>query len=546
MRVFVIFFRLSPFLLAFWRDRRRFILVGGPARRTSAHHARRAERLTRVVADLGPAFIKLAQVFSARADILPEPYLSAIGTLTDQVPPLDPGVAELVIAEEFGQPVSALFESFETQPLAAASLGQVHRARLADREVVVKVLRPGVEDLVRQDLQASFRVLFVLNVLFRNHHVRAISTIVEEFARRIWLELDFREEARNAVQLRQNFVDEPRIVIPEVIPEMVRPRVLVLEYVEGTRIDRLQARLADGSLDLDVVLTTLIEAYIKMMLMDGFFHADPHFGNLLVDDAGRLVLLDFGMVLRMERETQSRLVSTVLAAGRKDVDGIINGFYELGLLDPDVDRGTVRDAARHLLAVTSRPDSSHARIQRVVEDVLRTFYDWPLVLPAELVYFGRAAALVEGIGLRYNPDFNTFAVARPLVTRAAAQLIRGQGDRGPRTMIADWGLEATQAFRSVRELLTRVERDELRVRWHQRDTLELHRTITQQVRRLILAAGALTLALISAIIYAATRHLEVLLAGSTVAAGLFFLVLVLPGHLFQNPLRHRRRPPFRF
>lgn len=545
MRVFVIFVRLAPFLLAFWRDRRRFILVGGPARRAAGHHARRAERLTRTVADLGPAFIKLAQVFSARADILPEPYLSAIGTLTDSVPPLAAGVAETVVEEEFGQPVTELFEAFDTEPLAAASLGQVHRARLDGRDVVVKVLRPGVEDQVRRDLQASFQVLFVLNVLFRNHHVRAISTIVEEFARRIWLELDFREEARNAARLRHNFADEPRVVIPEVITAMTRPRVLVLEYLDGTRIDRLGDRLASGELDLDAVLTTLIEAYIKMMLEDGFFHADPHFGNLLVDREGRLVLLDFGMVLSMERETQSRLVSTVLAAARQDVDGVINGFYELGILDPDVDRGTVRDAARHLLAVTMRGDASHTHIQRVVEDVLRTFYDWPLMLPAELVYFGRAAALVEGIGLRYDPEFNTIAVARPMAARAAARLIRGQGDRDPRTMIADWSLEATQAFRTMRELLTRVERDELRVRWHQRDTLELRRTISQQVRRLILAAGALTIALTSAIIYGATRHLEVLLVGCTVAAGLFFLVLVLPGHLFQNPLRHRRRPPFR-
>jgi predicted unusual protein kinase regulating ubiquinone biosynthesis (AarF/ABC1/UbiB family) len=544
MRVVVIFFRLAPFLLAFWRDRRRFILAGGPARRTPEQHARRADRLTRTVAELGPTFIKLAQVFSARADILPEPYLGAIGTLTDSVPPLAPGVAESVIEREYGKPVSELFQSFDGEPLAAASLGQVHRARLDGRDVVVKVLRPGVEELVRRDLQASYRVLFVLNVLFRNHHVRAISTIVEEFARRVWQELDFREEARNAERLRQNFAEVPRVVIPEVVGEWTTARVLVLEYVTGTRIDRLDQRLASGDLELNAVLGTLIEAYIKMMLEDGFFHADPHFGNLLVDAEGRLVLLDFGMVLRMERETQERLVGTVLAAARQDVDGVINGFYELGILDPDVDRGTVRDAARHLLAVTLRGSASHTQIQRVVEDVLRTFYDWPLILPAELVYFGRAAALVEGIGLRYDPEFNTIAAARPIVSRAAARLIRGPADKGARTMIADWSLEAAQTIRTVRELLTRVERDELRVRWHQRDTLELRRTITQQVRRLILAAGSLTLAIVSALVFGVTRHIGLLLAGCAVAAGLFFLVLVLPGHLFQSPLRHRRRPPF--
>ncbi|HEU5050739.1 MAG TPA: AarF/UbiB family protein, partial [Gemmatimonadales bacterium] len=164
MRPFTILLRLAPFLLAFWRDRRRYLLFGQPARRSDAHHQRRAEALTGTIARLGPTFIKLAQVFSARADILPEPYLGAIGTLTDNVPPLAPGVAEAVIAEELGERPESVFDRFDPVPLAAASLGQVHRAVHRGREVVVKVLRPGVEDIVRRDLDAAYRVLFILNV----------------------------------------------------------------------------------------------------------------------------------------------------------------------------------------------------------------------------------------------------------------------------------------------------------------------------------------------------------------------------------------------
>jgi predicted unusual protein kinase regulating ubiquinone biosynthesis (AarF/ABC1/UbiB family) len=541
MRALRVFVALFPFMMAFWRDRRRWIVAGGPARRTHADHERRARRLVATLAGLGPTFIKLAQVFSARADILPEPYLAAVGTLTDSVPPLPPGVAEQVIAEELGRPPAEIFEQWTTEPLAAASLGQVHRARHKGREVVVKVLRPGVDDMVRRDLDASFRILFVLNVLFRNHHVRALSAIVGEFAKHVGSELDFREEAQNAITLRRNFAGDDRVVIPDVIMELVRPRVLVLEYLEGTRIDRLQGRLDRGELQLSVVIETLIDAYIKMMLEDGFFHADPHFGNLLVDAQGRLVMLDFGMVLRVDRATQSRLVGTVLAAARQDVDGIINGFYGLGILDPDTDRGTVQDAARQILAVSLREGSSHRQIQEVVEDVLHTFYDWPLMLPAELVYFGRAAALVEGIGLRYDPGFNTVAVARPVVARATGRLLRGQAEKDPRARLADWGLEASQLVRTLRDLLHRVEREEFRVRWHPRDTAELQRQIAQQVRRLILAAGALTLGIVTAIVYLATRRLEILVLGLFAASGLFSLVFVLPSHLFQNPLRIRRR-----
>ncbi len=540
MRGAVVVARLAPFVVAFVRDRRRFLLFGRPARRTEAQHRRRAARLTRILAELGPTYIKLAQVLGARADVLPEPYLSAIGTLTDQVPPLAPGVAETVLQEALGRRCGDVFERFDTVPLAAASLGQVHRARYAGREVVVKVLRPGVEDLVRQDLGVAFRLLFVLNVLFPSHHVRAITAIVNEFAKRIWGELDFREEATNAETLRRNFAAEPRVVVPEVVHELTRRRVLVLEYIDGIRIDRLHERLARGELQLGTLVATVIDVYIKMMLEDGVFHADPHPGNLLVDAEGRLVLLDFGMVLRVERETQTRLVRTILAAVRRDVDGVINGFYALGILDPDVDRGTVRDAARHLMAISLRDDLTSRQVQHVVEEVLRTFYDWPLMLPSDFVYFGRAAVLVEGIGLRYDPEFNAIVTARPVVERAAGRLLTGLGD-DPRARLVDWTTEAAGAVRTLRDLLQRAEREELRVRWHPRDTLELQRFVGQQVRRALLGLFALTVSMVTSVLYLATHRIEVLLIGLPVAAAMFLVIFVLPSHLFQNPLRFRRR-----
>jgi predicted unusual protein kinase regulating ubiquinone biosynthesis (AarF/ABC1/UbiB family) len=544
MRALVVVARLLPFVIAFLWDRRRFLVVGRPPRRDEERHRRRAVRLTNTLAGLGPTFIKLAQVLAARADILPEPYLSAIGTLTDQVPPLAPGVAEAVVRAELGDDVERLFERFDSQPLAAASLGQVHRASYGGREVVVKVLRPGVEEIVRRDLEVGFRILFLLNLLFPNHHVRAISAIVSEFSKRISDELDFRQEARNAAVLHRNFAAEPRVVVPDVVTELTRRRVLVLEYIEGTRIDRLHERLAAGELRLDALAILLAEVYIKMMFEDGVFHADPHAGNLLVDMQGRLVLLDFGMVLEVERETRRRLVTTILAAARQDVDGVINGFYELGILDPDVDRGTVRDAAQSLMAISLRDDVSSRQIQRLVEQVLQTFYQWPLMLPSNLVYFGRAGVLVEGIGLRYDPEFNALAVARPVLARSTARLIQGVAE-DPRARLTDWTQEAMAAVRTVRDLVRRVERDELRVRSHPRDVLELQRFLAQQVRRALLALFAFTIALISSVVYLATRRLAVLILGLLLAFAMFFVVFLLPTHLFQNPLRFRRTWPER-
>ncbi len=509
----------------------------------NAQHQRRAKRLTRTLAELGPTFIKLGQVMGIRADIVPEPYLSAMATLSDQVPPLTPGEAERVIAAAEGKTVDELFEQFDPEPLAAASLGQVHRARYQGQDVVVKVLRPGVDDLVQRDLKISFRVLFALHVLFPNHHVRALAAIVNEFAKRINEELDFEEEARHAEALRRNFADEPRVVVPRVFEDLTRRQVLVLEYISGTRIDRLQDRIANGEVRLDELIATISELYIRMMLVDGVFHADPHPGNVLLDEQGRIVFLDFGMVLEVEQETRTRIMKTVVAAVRQDADGVINGFYELGILDPDVDRGTVRDAARHLMAVAHREDMSSRQIQHIVEDVLRTFYQWPLMLPSDLVYFGRAAVLVEGIGLHYDPEFNAMAAIRPVVTRMSPQLTKTLLGVSPEHTLLDWSAEAASTVRTLKDLLTRVEREELRLRWHPRDILEMQRFLAQQVRRGLLAVFAFTVALISSIVYMTVHRLEVLVIGLLLSLGMFLVVFVLPSHLFQNPMRLRPRWP---
>jgi predicted unusual protein kinase regulating ubiquinone biosynthesis (AarF/ABC1/UbiB family) len=545
MRALRVFSALLPFLLGFLRDRRRFFIVGGSPKRTAAFHRARAERLTRTLAELGPTFIKLAQVLGVRADIMPEPYLSTLGTLTDQVPPLAPGVAESVVKAEFGRTVEELFERWDSVPLAAASLGQVHRATWQGREVAVKVLRPGVAELVHEDLDIAFRLLLVVQVLFPNHHTRALGAIVSEFAKRIGGELDFTEEARQAGLIRANLRPFSEVVVPEIIPELVTQRVLVMEYVEGTRIDRIQDRLATGELDLKRLVRVVGELYLQMMLVDGLFHADPHPGNLLVDPRGRIVLLDFGMVIPVERELRTKLARLVLAAAQGDADGVINGFYELGILDPDADRGAVQDAARRVVEVVGQPGTGVRQIGQLVDQIVHSFYDWPLMLPSDLVYFGRAAALVEGIAIRYDPNVNVTQELKPLLERWRPKLLAALLGQEPQAGFGDWAKELTAGVRSLRDLIRRVEREELKVRWHPRDVGELQRFIGTQVRRLLLAVFAFTVGLITSIVYLASRRLEVLVVGLLISFTMFAVVFVLPSHLFQNPLRFRGRIPRR-
>jgi len=283
------------------------------------------------------------------------------------------------------------------------------------------------------------------------------------------------------------------------------------------------------------------EVYLQMMLVDGLFHADPHPGNLLVDPQGRIVLLDFGMVIPVERELRTKLARMVLSAAQGDPDGVINGFYELGILDPDADRGAVQDAARRIVEVVGRKGSSVRQIGQMVDQILFSFYDWPLMLPSDLVYFGRASALVEGLAIRYDPNVNVIQELKPVFERWRPKLMATLLGQEPQSGLGDWAKEVTQGIRSLRDLIRRVEREELKVRWHPRDVGELQRFIGTQVRRLLLAVFAFTVGMITAIVYLANRHLEVLIGGLLISFTMFAIVFVLPSHLFQNPLRFKAR-----
>jgi len=548
IRTASVLYRLTPFVVAFLRDRRRFILVGRPTSRSPAHHERRARRLTRVLGRLGPTFIKLAQLFSARADILPEPYLSLIGTLQDQVPPDPWESVERVIEEELGKPVSELFSDFEKEPVAAASLGQVHRARVGGAEVAVKVLRPGVERAVALDLDISFRFLFWLNILFPNHHVRALTNVVREFSARVREEMDFRQEAENMASFRRFFPDDERVRIPGVLEEFTRRRVLVMEYCAGTKIDALHDRFESGELDFTRLMETLTGLYLRMMMVDGFLHGDPHPGNLLVEESGRIVLLDWGMVLRVPKWTRESILNLSLAVERENLDGTINGMYQLGMISPEVSRGEIREAATEVLRIMDRArGSNRERIQEIVQQIFDTFYSWPLLLPQELVYFLRTSVLLEGIGHRYDTSFDGLGLLRRVIAHFRSDIQKTTG-REPGTMARDLLVDAQSTLSSVRDLLVRAQREELRVRMHPRDVQGQERFLHLQARRVLLSVFATGTALITAILFIALRSYWLLAGGFLGSLFMFVLAFLIPTHLLENPLRHARgiRPDDRY
>ncbi len=493
------------------------------------------------VAGLGPTFIKLAQLFSARADIFPEPYLTAIGTLQDQAPPDSPDQIIAVLEEDLGRSVDEAFDEFEREPLAAASLGQVHGAVVAGREVVVKVLRPGVEELVALDLDIGFTLLYWLNILFPNHHIQALTNVVREFSHRVREEMDFQHEAENIERFQHHFRSDPKVRAPEVLPEFTRRRVLVMERCPGTKIDQLDDFFASGRLRFSELMERLTGLYLRMMMVDGFLHADPHPGNLLVQDDGTIVVLDWGMVLDVPRWTREYILDLALAVERDDLDGMINGMYRLGMISPEVSRGEIREAATEILAIMSRVRvSNRDRIEEIIHEIFDTFYTWPIMLPQELVYFFRASVLLEGLGIRYDRNFDGLGVVKRVVRGLRGEIVKTAA-REPVAVARDLLGDAQAALRTMMDLLTRAEREELRVRVHPRDIQGQERFLHLQARRVTLSIFATATAVISSVLYISIRSVWLLAVGLVLALLMFVLVFFIPTHLLENPLRHARR-----
>ncbi|MGI8508976.1 MAG: ABC1 kinase family protein [Gemmatimonadaceae bacterium] len=338
-----------------------------------------------------------------------------------------------MIEEAYGRPVREICQDWDPVPLASASLGQVHHARYLDVDVVVKVLRPGIEQTVAADVRASSKILELAERFFPNPHVRGLHAIVGEFANRIGDEMDFRKEAAYAEDIKANFAYNVNVAVPIVFDEMTRQRVLVLEYMRGTRIDALGPLIADGRVDPEDLVRKVMQLYVQMMLVDGLFHADPHPGNLLWGDNGRVVLLDFGLVVRVSKTVRLALVRTVFAAIKRDAEGVVDGFYALELVPPGIEREVIIRLVHTLLGIAFERTTTQERIEFVnrellANEVLETLYDFPIVLPPDMVYFARTAALIEGLGVRYDARFNALAVVAPIALGMRREILSSLGE----------------------------------------------------------------------------------------------------------------------
>jgi predicted unusual protein kinase regulating ubiquinone biosynthesis (AarF/ABC1/UbiB family) len=535
LRIFIVWFRLFPFVLAFLRDRRRWILAGPPPIRTDEDHRARARKLTSTIAALGPSFIKMAQVFAIRADIVPPIYLEELAQLHDRVPPFPTHQLRRRIKEELKRDPELVFERFDPTPLAAASLGQVHRARYRGEEVIVKVLRPGVQELVATDVQIVRSLLFVLEQMGDHYTIRAAGTIIEEFSRVIAEEMDFEHEADNIDRFQDIFQDSDFVIIPDVFREVTTSRVLVMKFYDGFRVTEAE-EILKHNIDVDLMMRNLIEVYGYQLLVHGFFHADPHPGNILIRPDARIVLLDYGMVIEVPADFRKDLIQIVIAVVRQDIDELIALLYRLDLIEPDVSPATIKEAAQAILAITYDESRSARQIQEIANQILSTFYRFPLHLPSSAVYILRTLALIEGIGITYNPNFVLGRAARPIAKKLVDRVLGPSGWPSVKERVVKEGLALYNLLKHMESVFGRMDRDQLRIRIHPADMDGLEKFISHLFRRVVMTIAGVGVAIVTGLIYVRLGSLIVLGVGLLFSFSLIALVFLLP-----NPQRY----PFR-
>lgn len=375
-----------------------------------------AVRFRKVLEDLGPTFVKLGQIMSTRPDIMPATFIDELKHLQDRVPSLPFDDVRAAIEENLEGTLEELFAHVHEKPIGAASIGQVHRAQTHDgRECVIKVQRPGIAKTIRSDLDILYYIARLAEATIQEVELYTPTAIVKEFEKALLTELDFRLEAQNIREFGQNFEDIVEVSVPEVYEELSNDRILTLEFIDAKKLSELEG----GSDAAKAVLKTLLDAMVKMVLHDGFFHGDPHPGNILVREDNSLVFIDFGLIGRLSAGQQDDLISLIISVLTGDVEGISRTLLRMG---HPVGRVSLRDFKADIVRIRDEyllSNLSQINVSAFVQACTHAASEHRIRLNPNYAVLTKAAATIEGIMRFLDPDLDIMAVGMPYARELA-------------------------------------------------------------------------------------------------------------------------------
>jgi predicted unusual protein kinase regulating ubiquinone biosynthesis (AarF/ABC1/UbiB family) len=462
-----------------WRYNQAWSYPGGITEaKQAARRKAQAIWIRNTFLDLGPTFIKVGQLFSTRADIFPGEYVEELSKLQDRVPAFSYEQVEGIVEQELGKKIPELFQDFEPVPLAAASLGQVHKAILYTGEsVVVKVQRPGLKKLFEIDLH----ILKGIARYFQNHpkwgRGRDWMGIYEECCRILWEEIDYLNEGRNADTFRRNFRSYDWVKVPRVYWRYATTKVITLEYVPGIKVSQYDALEAAG-VDRKAIARYGAQAYLHQLLNNGFFHADPHPGNLAVSPDGALIFYDFGMMGTIKSNVREGLMETLFGIAQKDGERVVKSLIDLGAIAPVDDMGPVRRSVQYMLDNFMDKPFENQSVAAISDDLYELAYNQPFRFPATFTFVMRAFSTLEGVGKGLDPEFNFMEVAQPY----AMQLMTDNNGSEGNSFLNELSRQAVQVSstalglpRRLEDTLDKIERGDIRLRVRSVETERLMR-----------------------------------------------------------------------
>jgi predicted unusual protein kinase regulating ubiquinone biosynthesis (AarF/ABC1/UbiB family) len=410
-RFISIFIPIVNFALGLWLDK--------VTKRSKQNLGKRATQIRRLLTKLGPAYIKIGQALSTRPDLVPPQFLEELAQLQDNIPAFSNEIAYQFIEEELGDRPEAIYAEISDLPIAAASLGQVYKGKLwSGEDVAIKVQRPGLADSIALDLHVVRTLAIWAQTNFKQIRSNLVS-IVDEFAERIFEEMDYENEGRNAEKFAELYGSMQDIYVPSIYWQYTGRRVLTMEWITGTKLTNLEAVAAQG-LNATYLVEVGVQCSLRQLLEHGFFHADPHPGNLLAMPSGKLAYLDFGMMSQVKPYQRYGLVEAIVHLVNRDFDGLGRDFVKLEFLTPDTDLTPIIPALSQVFNSSLAASSTNIAdldFKSVTDQLSGVMYEFPFQVPAYYALILRSLATLEGIAISVDPDFKVLAKAYPYVAK---------------------------------------------------------------------------------------------------------------------------------